>query len=192
MQDEQKFVDYYDLLQVNPECDQRILEVAFHYFAKMYHPDNSETADTDKFHDVTEAYKVLRDPVRRKEFDLLYAQLSGKPFPQASLNGDIGIDENTAQADSDMHARILFLLYRRRREHPGDSGIVGWLLQEELLCPEATFEFHVWYLKAKGFVSINEQGKYAITVDGVDQVIALGRTSSFEKKLLSRPVEDEG
>ena len=43
------FVDYYAVLQVRPDCEARILEMAYHHFAKMYHPDNVETADEETF-----------------------------------------------------------------------------------------------------------------------------------------------
>ncbi|MCB2067559.1 MAG: J domain-containing protein [Erythrobacter sp.] len=178
------FVDYYDLLQVDPACDQRTLELAFHYFAKMYHPDNAETADTDKFQEVTDAYRVLRDPDKRTEYDQVHAQFVVRPKP--GLNGLLGIDEATAQNDAEIHAHILNMLYRRRREHPGSAGIVGWLIQEQLECSDDAFEFHIWYLKAKGFVKINEQGQYDITVDGVDQVMALSRTKAVEQRLITR------
>ena len=46
MENGHDFVDYYDLLQVNPDCDARILELAYRHFAKMYHPDHPETADS--------------------------------------------------------------------------------------------------------------------------------------------------
>jgi curved DNA-binding protein len=43
------FVDYYDVLQVNPQCDAKMLESAYHYLAKLYHPDHSGTADTTRY-----------------------------------------------------------------------------------------------------------------------------------------------
>ncbi|GAA5050915.1 J domain-containing protein [Erythrobacter westpacificensis] len=190
MPDTEDFVDYYDLLQVNPGCDQRILEVAFHYFAKMYHPDNAETADMARFHQVSEAYNVLRNPAKRAEYDQLHAEVTDRAHtPPGGIHG---IDEATAQADAEIHAQILNILYQRRREFPTDAGIVGWLIQEQLGCSDETFEFHGWYLKAKGFVRINEQGQYAITVEGVDQVMATSRTKAAEQRLITRtPVAEE-
>ncbi|WP_120078413.1 J domain-containing protein [Aurantiacibacter odishensis] len=188
MANTEDFVDYYDLLQVNPGCDQRILEVAFHYFAKMYHPDNAETADMSRFHQVSEAYNVLRNPAKRAEYDLLHAEVTDRAHPPQT--GIHGIDEATAQADAEIHSQILNMLYQRRREFPMDAGIVGWLIQEQLGCSDDTFEFHGWYLKSKGFVKINEQGKYAITVEGVDQVMATSRTRSVEQRLIPRTPTD--
>src|SRR5262245_50645429 len=130
MTDGQSFVDYYDILQVNPNCDVRILESAYHYLAKMYHPDHRETADVTKFNEVMEAYKVLRNPDERAEYDILYSKNSnGNSFKFPSSN-DAGIEENAAINDAEDHAKILMYLYRRRREDAQNAGVVGFYLQD--------------------------------------------------------------
>lgn len=182
----QNFVDYYDLLQVDPGCDARILEIAYHYFAKMYHPDHVETADVDKFNEVVAAYRVLRDPDQRAEYDQLYTQQRGKPDFRAPTDEELEIDESAALSDAEIHETILLQLYKRRREHATDPGVVGWLLQEKLGCNDDQFEFHIWYLKSKKFLEITEHSTLAITIEGVDHVISTSRTSSREKLLLAR------
>ena len=52
-------------------------------------------------------------------------------------------------------------------------------------CSDESFEFHVWYLKSKGYLEITEQSELAITIDGVDHVIAMSRTIE-ERKLLTK------
>lgn len=182
----QNFVDYYDLLQVDPGCDARILEIAYHYFAKMYHPDHVETADVDKFNEVVAAYRVLRDPDQRAEYDQFYTQQRGKPDFRAPTDEELEIDESAALSDAEIHETILLQLYKRRREHATDPGVVGWLLQEKLGCNDDQFEFHIWYLKSKKFLEITEHSTLAITIEGVDHVISTSRTSSREKLLLSQ------
>lgn len=61
----------------------------------------------------------------------------------------------------------------------------AWLLEEPLGCSESQFEFHVWYLKAKGFIHTTEQGTIAITIDGLDHVIANSQNEESRKLLLS-------
>ena len=58
-------------------------------------------------------------------------------------------------------------------------------------CSEESFEFHVWYLKAKGFIEITEDAALAITIDGVDHVISTSR-SKEAAKLLTSQVNDTG
>lgn len=180
MGNEQGYVDYYNVLKVNPDCDARILELAYHYFAKMYHPDNLATADPGKFGEVVEAYRVLRDPAKRAEYDRTYARNNGGPTYQFPVESDLAVDEKTAADDADTHAKILLALYKRRREHASDAGVIGWFLQEMLGCSEEHFEFHVWYLKSKGFIEVTEQGTIAVTVQGVDHVISTSRTNPAE------------
>jgi len=186
MENGQDFVDYYDVLQVNPNCDARILEIAYHYFAKMYHPDHAETADPDRFSQVVEAYGVLRDSERRAEYDRSYPGHRSRSDFLFPASGPTEIDEKTALSDGEIHERMLLCLYKRRREHPADPGVIGWLLQEMLDCSEDHFEFHVWYLKSKGLLDTTEEGKLAVTIQGVDHVIATSRTHSAEKLLLAR------
>lgn len=183
------FVDYYSVLQVNPNCSSRALESAYHLLAKKFHPDHSETADVAKLTQVIEAYGALRDPNDRSEYNLHYASLTGFIFASAT---EEEIDaEVSALSDADAHAMILQLLYKRRREHASDPGIPGYYVQEALNCSDEIFGFHFWYLKEKGFILTTEQGTLAITIEGVDHVIAMSRTTLKEKLRLTQSGESQ-
>ena len=184
MNAEVEFVDYYHVLQVEPECDTRTLELAYHYFAKLYHPDNQDTHDVDKFTRVVEAYKALKDTDQRAEYDRQYFALKGLQRPVFANPENAPIDDATALGDAEVHHRILTKLYRRRRENALDAGVVGWLMQEKLGCTDDEFAFHVWYLKSKGYLAITEQGTLEITIDGVDHVISTSQRSSVEQRLI--------
>ena len=181
MENRNEFVDYYDLLQVDPRCDARILTIAYHHFAKKYHPDHSESADVDKFNKVVTAYNVLRDSDKRAEYDRDYIRVKGDSKFQSPLNNDPIVDNETALSDAEIHKKILLSLYKRRRERANDAGVAGWLLQELLECSEEHFEFHVWYLKSKGFIQPTEQGTLAITIQGVDHVFSISKADLSEK-----------
>ena len=180
----QPFIDYYDVLQVSPDCDARTLESAYRHLAKMYHPDRTDTADTTKFKEVIAAYRVLRDPHLRAKYDLLYPQNNGKDWSESPGNG--GIDEKPALNDADAHVKILIFLYKKRRENAQNAGVAGFYLQDMLNCSDEHFEFHKWYLKEKGFIAITEQGTLAITIQGVDHVISMSRTTRAEKLLIAQ------
>lgn len=183
---DQTFVDYYNLLQVNANCDAELLDKAYRYFAKMYHPDHRETADPEKFNEVVEAYRILRDPEKRAEYDRIYVVRKQEETFQIPRASEFDIDEKDATLDAEMHDKIMLYLYKRRREHAYDPGVVGYYVQEMLGCSDDNFEFHVWYLKSKGFIDITEHGTLAITIAGVDQVIAMSRSSAAEMRLLTR------
>ena len=60
---ENGFVDYYELLQVSSNADIDTIERVFRHLAKKLHPDNKETADSEKFQQVVEAHPhQCRDP----------------------------------------------------------------------------------------------------------------------------------
>ncbi|GGD79613.1 J domain-containing protein [Croceicoccus mobilis] len=179
---EQKITDYYEVLKVNPRCDARVLELAYHHFAKMYHPDNRETSDPRKFSEVIEAYRVLRDPQRRSEYDRRYQ--AGEPRVAAAPDTSGIVDEETAISDGEVHAKILLTLYKRRRENGSDPGMIGWFIQEMLGCSQDIFDFHIWYLKSKGFIEVTEQGTIAVTVDGIDHVINTSKATQAETLML--------
>ncbi|MEO6153006.1 MAG: hypothetical protein ABIT09_10835 [Croceibacterium sp.] len=64
-------------------------------------------------------------------------------------------------------------------------------MQEALNCSDEHFDFHVWYLKAKGFIETTEQGTLAITIQGVDHVISMSRTNKAEKLRIAQSGEPQ-
>jgi curved DNA-binding protein len=188
------FVDYYDILQVSPNCDATILESAYRYLAKMYHPDRTGTTDTSRFSEVIEAYRTLRNPEQRAKYDALYSKHRLETPMKPSPDNDEGHDDGEIAAvdDADAHAKILMALYRKRREDSLNPGVIGFYLQEMLNCSDEQFEFHKWYLKEKGFILVTEQGTLAITIQGVDHVISMSRATNAEKLLIAQLSKSEG
>lgn len=176
--------DYYALLQVSPTCDTRILEIAYHYFAKRYHPDHDETADLERFNKVREAYATLKDPEKRAAYDR--TRVHGAQANGFTLDAGLDPDDQGALSDAQIHQKILSHLYKRRREYSKEPGAAAWLLQELLDCTDDEFAFHAWYLKSKGWIVATEQGTLAITVEGVDHVIQQSRDNLTEKIVIAQ------
>jgi curved DNA-binding protein len=172
MNAEDGFIDFYRILQVDPNCDERAIEFAYRNLAKMFHPDHTDTADVEKLGEVIEAYRAIKDPQRRQAYNVVYAQNTGFDFSLPDNNFPF---QATALSDAEAHAKILNFLYERRRSNAQDAGIGRFFVQEMLGCSDESFEFHLWYLKAKSFIETTEQGTLAITIDGVDHVIAMSR-----------------
>eukprot|EP00057_Strongylocentrotus_purpuratus_P032206 XP_786934.2 PREDICTED: dnaJ homolog subfamily A member 3, mitochondrial [Strongylocentrotus purpuratus] len=65
--------DFYQVLGVPKTATQKDIKKAYYEMAKKYHPDrNKESPDASKkFAEVAEAYEVLGDEGRRKEYDTL-------------------------------------------------------------------------------------------------------------------------
>ncbi|OQR82586.1 Type II (General) Secretory Pathway (IISP) Family [Achlya hypogyna] len=66
--------DYYKILGVPKNFNDRQLKKAYRTLALKYHPDKADEADRDaaqaKFLEVAEAYEVLSDPKKKEEYDL--------------------------------------------------------------------------------------------------------------------------
>lgn len=69
--------DYYTVLGVASDADQELIRAAYLVLAKRYHPDSATAAslkNDEKFRSVTEAYENLRDPNRRRRYDMRQAR----------------------------------------------------------------------------------------------------------------------
>ena len=63
--------DYYEVLGVSRDASQDDIKKAYRQLAKQYHPDLNQGNDeaAEKFKEVNEAYQVLGDETKRKQYD---------------------------------------------------------------------------------------------------------------------------
>lgn len=62
--------DYYDVLGVDKNADQKEIKKAYRKLAMKYHPDVSDSEDaSEKFKEISEAYAVLSDDEKRQRYD---------------------------------------------------------------------------------------------------------------------------
>ena len=162
------FFDYYDILQASPNAEQETIEKVYRFLAKKYLPDNgSGKGHADKFRAIIEAYRVLSDPEKRAAYDAKYL---GRRPPRDSSN-DMESDYDVSKSDRTLQKGILSLLYRARRRDPLHAGVGSFELERLLGAQEKHLEFHIWYLKEKGWIARVDTGEYVITANGVDAVV---------------------
>lgn len=62
--------NYYEILQLQPFANPALVIAAYRILSKLYHPDTAkEEADLEKFRLLQEAYDVLNDPKKRRDYD---------------------------------------------------------------------------------------------------------------------------
>ena len=163
---EKGFVDYYELLQLHQGADGETIERIFRHLAKKFHPDNTESANIERFEAIVEAHRTLSDPELRAGYDARYQEHWNRKWgiaAEASGKVAFGDDRTTRE-------RLLSLLYVQRRRCMDNPGMGELEMARLLHAPPELLDFHLWYLKAKGWVERLPNGHLAITALGVDEV----------------------
>jgi curved DNA-binding protein CbpA len=180
--EETEFTDYYETLEISPNANADTIERIFRYLAQRYHPDHPITANPLKFSDIVKAYEILRHPEQRAQYDLnhkRHLEYGSKLVEEAS-------DKKSLELDVVIQKKLLSLLYMKRRRNMQNPGIGNLELERLSDCPHEHIEFHLWYLKEKGWIGRMENGLLTITVSGVDEVTPFTENKRFRStKLLT-------
>jgi len=164
MTENDTFVDYYELLRVAPGAEIESIQRVHRALAARYHPDNTETGDLEKFLRVNEAYKVLSNPEKRKEFDALYETRKESPLPVFLTR------EFAEGVDGEINRRIgmLCLLYTQRRANQAAPTLSVLEIEQKMSIPREHLLFTIWYLKAKRYIQQDDRSSLGITAEGID------------------------
>ena len=77
--------DYYSTLGILKNATQDEIKKAFRKLAHKYHPDKNGSGDEAKFKEINEAYQILKDDKKRKQYDQF-----GSAFNNAGAGGPGG------------------------------------------------------------------------------------------------------
>ncbi|MFN7926266.1 MAG: J domain-containing protein [Bryobacteraceae bacterium] len=167
--------DLYDLLQISPKADMDMIHRVYRLMAQRYHPDNKETGDSAMFRRVLDAYKTLSDPEKRASYDSKYHSVQRKRWQVFDQSNAIeGAASQKAKRDG-----ILGLLYTKRVTTPDSPAMNVMELEDLLGVAREHLEFPLWYLKENGLIQRGDNGRFTITVKGVD--IAESSGSAWQK-----------
>jgi len=172
--------DYYEVLQVNPKADPDTIHRVFRMLAQRYHPDNRESGNEETFKQALAAYEVLSDPERRAAFDARRLDCNKARWrifdqPRAAVG---------VEAEKRKRQGVLSLLYAKRLAEPRQPLMSVHEFEELLGCPSEHLEFTLWYLKECELISRFDNGRYGITVKGVDRTEQGGLLPASERKML--------
>lgn len=89
--------NYYDILGVTPDSDDKTIKKAYRQLAKKYHPDHNHAPDaTERFRDVQEAYETIGTAAGRAKYN---AELEKKKNSgPAGMGQQSGMGSNRAGA----------------------------------------------------------------------------------------------
>jgi len=158
------FVDYYEMLRVSPGAEIESIQRVHRALAARYHPDNKETGNLERFLKVNEAFKVLSDPEKRKEFDASYKTRKENPIPVFLTK------EFTEGVDGEINRRIglLCLLYTQRRINQILPALSVLEIEQSMFIPREHLQFTIWYLKSKRYIAQDDRSSLMITAEGID------------------------
>jgi molecular chaperone DnaJ len=111
--------DYYEVLGVAKDADQKAIKDAFRNLAMKYHPDrNKEPGAEERFKEIAEAYAILSDQKKRSEYDARgFAGVEG--FSQEDLFSGINFADIFGGLNFDFGGGSPFEgFFHRRRNGP--------------------------------------------------------------------------
>jgi len=76
----EKMLDYYKILGVTPQATEKDIKAAYRKLAKEYHPDvvQDDPEGNKKMYEIQEAYGVLGDAEKRKQYDSFRKDKKGR------------------------------------------------------------------------------------------------------------------
>lgn len=157
--------DYYEILQLSPAADVDTIHRVYRILAQRYHPDNPDSGDTRAFQNVLQAHDVLSDPEKRAAYDAKYhasRALRWRIFRKPQQPSDL-------ETERRVRGGILQALYTKMRNDPNTQGMMAREFEDLLGCPSEHVRFPLWYLVKKGWIAVTDNGRYAITISGVDE-----------------------
>lgn len=83
--------DYYKIMGVSPDASEKDIKMAYRKLARKYHPDISKEANAEeRFKEMGEAYEVLKDKTKRREYDMYLKNREFNQNQQQYYSGNPG------------------------------------------------------------------------------------------------------
>ncbi len=133
------FQDYYKTLGIAKTATQKEVQAAYRKLARKMHPDVNKEPDAEKkFKAINEAYEVLKDPEKRKQYDQLGANWrqgeNYSPPPEWGTGGfnfgdQEGFDFSGSGGQFSDFFETLFGRGRRQKTGPQGAGTGGFVMK---------------------------------------------------------------
>jgi uncharacterized membrane protein YkvA (DUF1232 family) len=132
----EKIFNYYEVLGISPKAGSKEIKRAYYDQLKIWHPDKNagrieEAEETTKI--LNQAYGVLSDPARRKQYDRMLHYTKGKDF--GKILNEKEFWEKVEKASpvfkrilkdlKDLYTLFVDSIKGRYKLHPAITGIIG-------------------------------------------------------------------
>ncbi|HEU4364366.1 MAG TPA: DnaJ domain-containing protein [Candidatus Krumholzibacteria bacterium] len=140
MEQNVKFIDYYEVLGVWPTADADAIKKAYFRLAKLHHPDvvGERSSGNIDFKLINEAFSILSDPLQRREFD---ERLKRRKSASGTQSERKDADRRSAQLSYDQARAAM-------RQNRYDKAAV--LLKAAIKFDDSNPAYHSWYGFALG------------------------------------------
>lgn len=173
--------DFYELLQISVNAEPETIHRVYRLLAQRYHPDNSQTGNTERFRQLHEAYAVLSDPERRAKYDVSYHSRRQDRWRTQSAPARA---DNEFEVEQLTRLTVLEVLYSDRRANPSSDGVFVMDLESLTGRAREHLTFTTWYLAKRGFIERGDNSRYGITAQGIDYLEENYR-SNLQRRLAS-------
>jgi len=144
--------DYYEILNVNKNSTKDDIKNAYRKLALQYHPDRNKSPEAeDKFKEISEAYAVLSDDEKRRQYDTyghagINARYSSEDIFSANLRYDLemGLEE----VNSGLETRIYVPRKESCENCKGSGATPG---TEPKTCSKCMGKGQVQHVSSTGF-----------------------------------------
>jgi len=177
-------VDYYEVLQVNPNADLDTIHRVYRFLAQRLHPDNLDTGNEARFRELLEAYNVLSDAERRARYDVAYQRHRSDRWRLIAAGAS---SENDFEQEQIARLTVLEALYTKRRLEPDSPAIFLGDLETLTGRPREHLHFTAWYLQQKKYVTRDDNSRLLITADGVEYLENNYRENLQRRRLTAAP-----
>ncbi len=145
--------NYYEILEISENASQEVVERVYKLFAKKYHPDvnpdNPKEAE-EKFKEITEAYEVLSDELKRKSYDykLKYERQKQSSQDNNSSSSSDGYTQTKASSNSSAtnhkaQSSSFYDSYREQRAQQEVDRIFDEMAQARMQQMQAEREYQI-------------------------------------------------
>lgn len=107
--------NYYQILNISQNATQEEIKKAFRTLAKQYHPDVNPSPDANEImQQITEAYEVLSDIEKRKQYDKKLGNI-----PKTSQNTSVysSYTKTKSESEADFEEWLNIYLYNIRKRY---------------------------------------------------------------------------